>query len=312
MKKALVVGINNYASAPLRACINDATALANLLRTNENETPNFSVELRTDLARKIELSSLIWTLFSGKCDTALLYFSGHGFINQLGGYIVTPDARQYDEGISMEDILVLANQSEAENKIIILDCCYSGSIGSQPVSGGRIVQLTDGITIMTASKGNEPAIEAKRHGLFTELLLEALAGGAADIEGNITPGGIYAYIEQAFGPWRQRPLFKANISGFAPIRKVSPRVSLALFYKLIIYFDSPDHTFQLSPEFEYTHTEAKPEKVIVFRHLQQFQSIGLVSPIGEDHMYYAAINCKSCRLTALGRHYWRLVKENRI
>jgi len=38
----------------------------------------------------------------------------------------------------------------------------------------------------------------------------------------------------------------------------------------------------------------------------------LVVPVGEDHMYYAAINSKSCKLTILGEHYWKLVKKNRI
>ena len=48
------------------------------------------------------------------------------------------------------------------------------------------------------------------HGLFTSLLLEALKGGAADITGHITPGGIYAYIDKALGPWEQRPVFKTK------------------------------------------------------------------------------------------------------
>jgi len=35
-------------------------------------------------------------------------------------------------------------------------------------------------------------------------------------------------------------------------------------------------------------------------------------PVGEDHMYYAAMNSKSCKLTVLGAHYWSLVKNERI
>ena len=40
--------------------------------------------------------------------------------------------------------------------------------------------------------------------------------------------------------------------------------------------------------------------------------VNLVVPVGETHMYYAAMNSKSCKLTALGVHYWNLVKNNRI
>jgi hypothetical protein len=57
---------------------------------------------------------------------------------------------------------------------------------------------------------------------------------------------------------------------------------------------------------------ADPNNVSVFKDLQKLESIGLVVPVGEEHMYFAAMNSKSCRLTALGYHYWRLVKEKRI
>jgi len=42
------------------------------------------------------------------------------------------------------------------------------------------------------------------------------------------------------------------------------------------------------------------------------EGVGLVVPVSEEHMYYAAINSKSCRLTALGGHYWRLVNQKKI
>ena len=29
-------------------------------------------------------------------------------------------------------------------------------------------------------------------------------------------------------------------------------------------------------------------------------------------MYFAAMNNKGCKLTPLGKHYWRLVKNNNI
>jgi hypothetical protein len=38
------------------------------------------------------------------------------------GYLVTQDVRRYDEGVSMDCVLGIANKSNAKNKIIILDC----------------------------------------------------------------------------------------------------------------------------------------------------------------------------------------------
>jgi hypothetical protein len=42
MKKALIVGIDNYQSSPLKGCVNDANAIAKTLETNGDDSPNFS------------------------------------------------------------------------------------------------------------------------------------------------------------------------------------------------------------------------------------------------------------------------------
>jgi hypothetical protein len=40
--------------------------------------------------------------------------------------------------------------------------------------------------------------------------------------------------------------------------------------------------------------------------------VGLVVPVNAEHMYFAAMDSKACKLTALGHHYWRLVQDKRI
>jgi len=47
MKKALIVGIDNYSGASLTGCVNDANAMANVLETNGDGSPNFSIKLIT-------------------------------------------------------------------------------------------------------------------------------------------------------------------------------------------------------------------------------------------------------------------------
>ena len=57
-------------------------------------------------------------------------------------------------------------------------------------------------------------------GIFTNLVLAALEGGAADLRGHVTPGSIYAYVDQALGAWDQRPIFKTNVTQFhVPTRR---------------------------------------------------------------------------------------------
>jgi hypothetical protein len=322
MKRALVVGINNYPDAPLRGCVNDAIEIGQLLQTNDNGNANFHVLLKTNIARRSTLLQLIAELFSGEVDTALLYFSGHGTFNELGGYLVTPDYRQYDEGISMNDILTLANQSKIKNKIIILDCCHSGAITSPRLAHNTVGHISEGITLLTASRQEEVAVEVKGKGVFTNLLIEALKGGAADLSGNITPGGVYAYIDQALGPWDQRPVFKTNVSRFVHLRTTSAKISMAVLRKIAVLFPDSTDTFPLDPSYEFTNdlsvealrTEpyANYANVAVFKQLQQMQSAGLVEPVGESHMYWAAMKGKSCRLTPLGEHYRRLVRDKMI
>jgi len=322
MKKALVVGINKYPDAPLRGCVNDAQAFSSLIERNEDYSLNFDVMLQTDLQRKNALMELIVQLFSGQSETALLYFSGHGYMNELGGYLVTPDHRRYDEGIAMNDIITLANSSPATNKIIILDCCHSGAIAAPVLAPGSPGHINEGITILTASRKEEVAMETRGRGIFTNLLLQALEGGAADISGTITPAGIYTYIDQALGPWEQRPVFKTNVSRFTPIRRVQPRIPAGIMKDITSLFPASDTEHQLDPSYESTNDPRVGHRYVapfsndahtaVFSTLQKMQAAGLVEPVGEKHMYDAAMNSKTCRLTALGAHYWRLVNEKKI
>jgi hypothetical protein len=322
MKKALIVGINKYPKAPLNGCVNDAEAIAGILRINGDGSPNFGVKLKTDVLTKADLKSLIIDVFKGDNDTALFYFSGHGFINDIGGYIVTPDYTRNDEGVSMDEILTIANESEARNRVIILDCCYSGAFGSPKTTGGKTAHIAKGVSILTASRDSETSVEIHGHGIFTNLLLDALLGGAADLNGRITPGSVYAYIDQALGVWYQRPVFKTNTTEFITLKTVVPQVSVEIIRELTEYFTDPTEHYALDSSYEETNTlqteykgtepYAKPENVAIFKSLQKLQGIGLVVPVDEQFMYFAAMNSKACKLTRLGCHYWRLVKDHRI
>lgn len=315
MKKALIIGINNYPSSPLSGCVNDANSIATILESNGDGSPNFGVRLITSPSDIVDRSSLreaIEQLFSGESDMTLLYFSGHGFIKSTGGYLVTTDAKRYDEGVSMDEILALANQSKAKNKVIILDCCHSGALGHASVTGNNIAQLSEGLSVLTASRDSESALEINGSGVFTSLVVDALKGGAADLRGNITPGSLYAYVDEALGAWDQRPIFKTNVSSFASLRTSPPKVPLATMRKIITYFSSPEAEHPLDPSYEDTDSRAKENNVKIFKDLQKFQSVGLVVPVDEEFMYFAAMNSKSCKLTALGYQYWRLVHEKKL
>ncbi len=322
MKKALIVGINDYKQCPLRGCCNDANEIGALLSTNGDGSPDFSAKIVTDVSTKADLRRLIEECFSGDANVALFYYSGHGHIDSVGGYLVTPDFSEYDYGVSLQDILSIANASKCKDKIIILDSCFSGFMGSLNTHGQSTAVINEGVTILTASRASETSVEINGHGLFTSLLIEALSGGAADITGHVTPGGIYAYIDKALGPWEQRPVFKTNVTRFTSLRNVTPQVDISILRKICTYFANENAELSIDPSFEPTNSPdvthevvrpyANPTNTKIFADLQKLEGVGLVIPIGEQHMYFAAMKSKACALTSIGKQYWRLVHDKLI
>ncbi len=203
------------------------------------------------------------------------------------------------------------------NKIIVLDSCYSGHAGSMKALGQRAL-LSEGMTILTASSQGQYANEINGSGVFTTLFVDALEGGAADLLGQITPGSVYAHIDQSLGLWEQRPTFKTNVQNFTSLRRVTPPISLSDLREIAALFPDPNFQFLLNPSFEpqpasvvhgYSPDPLNTEK---FALLQKLNRLNLVRPEGEEHMYFAAMNSKSCSLTSLGKHYWQLIKKQRI
>lgn len=325
MRKALVVGIDYYASVShLHGCVNDAHSVKSVLERHADGSINFDVKLLSgtgpsDPVSRAQLKDAVKELFSGDSETALFYFAGHGFIEVTGGYLITSECTSGDDGLSLSDVLILANASAAKNKVIILDSCHSGVAGTSANNKTHTVELVEGITILTASTADQYASEQNGQGVFTSLLVDALSGAAANLIGEITPGSVYAHIDQSLGPWEQRPVFKTNVKSFVSLRRVQPPIDLDSLRRICEFFPNPGHEFPLDPSYE---PELKgrdegmplpdPENTRTFAILQKFNRLNLLVPVNAMHMWNAAMESKACRLTALGEHYRRLVEKNRI
>ncbi|WP_249678135.1 caspase family protein [Pseudomonas abieticivorans] len=317
MRKALFIGINNYKNiTPLTGCNNDAIAMGSVLGRHASGSPNFKSRILTtaenDLSRNV-LDGYIKELFSGDCDTALLYFAGHGhFDNDADeGLILPQDASNASDGIRISDILNLAlKATDIKNKIIILDCCQAGAAGENRGLKGGVSAIGEGITILTACRKAQLAQERAGHGVFTSLLLQALHGGAANVLGAITPGSLYAFVDNALDTWEQRPVFKTNVARFISLRDVTPLVPVETLRKLPEWFPEAESVFELDPSFEPTQTKVfYPPNGEVFAQLQNCNRHSLVEPVNAEHMYFAAIHHTGCRLTALGAYYRDLASK---
>lgn len=323
-RRALVVGVNHYDNygpeMQLKGAIPDAKRVATLLSRHHNDDPNYDCITLTSApdapVTRERLRGALDQLFRGTNDEVLFYFSGHGTVTNTGGYIVTQDAKDRDIGISMDELLTLANQAAEQETIIILDSCMSGAMGNpRSIQGDGPYQkslLGSNVSILAASRENEASIESGEHGLFTTLLIDALDGLAANILGNITLPTIYAHIEGALGPWDQRPIYKTYMTKVSVIRKAQPPIDLVELRRLVELFPEPDALYQLSPDYEYEKV-AETEKQSIGRLFKRYRDIGLVCAAQEgDDFYWAAMEARSLKLTQLGRYFWRLIKDRRI
>lgn len=316
MRRALIVGIDDYPTSPLAGCVNDATRMSALLARNADNSPNFDVQLLTSDTTSITapvLREAIERLFGhDEADIALLYFSGHGTENDLDGFLVTTDAKAYSEGVPLTYVLAAANQSRAREVIVILDSCMSGAFGQVPATGSTQSNIREGVAVLTASRAGQVSVEVGGRGLFTELVCGALDGGAADVLGDVTVASIYAYVEQALGPWEQRPMFKAHLAKLVPVRRAKPAVEPEILRDLPTWFPTADFEFPLDPSYEDTVEPRNEDHEQIFKKLQKCRDAKLVEAADEEFMYFAAMNSTGCRLTPLGRHYWRMAEANRI
>lgn len=329
MRKALIIGIDKYPNSPLSGCENDAVSVSNILEKNGDGSPNFDIRLISSDSQDVTsevIQTALQELFSGDAETALFYFAGHGIIDPITntGYIVSPDGKRGSWGISLAELLGMANEASPRIKstVIILDSCNSGYAGEVAGLGrSQISVIGNGVTILTACHREQTAAENNGQGLFTSILLDGLSGSSADILGRITPASVYSHIDQTLGSWEQRPIYKANVQTFVTLRQVAPKIAPDILRRLPVYFKSPTDQFSLDPSFEpdrnnipenLRHLPVNPDNTRIFDELQKCNRHGLVIPVDVPHMYNAAIESKSCKLTALGAHFRKLAELGRI
>lgn len=330
MRKALVVGINHYDNKDyqdLNGCHYDAERMYDVLsyheKVNDDKERNFQVNLlkahsdKNDkkITRRL-LQQKISELFNDDhSEVALFFFSGHGYENSLGGYLVTQDAYAFEEGVSVNDVLIYANNSKVKDIIIILDCCYAGQMGSFPILESGTAILRKGITILTSSGPNQFSYEVGRQGgRFTTILINALEGGSTDILGNVKASHLYEHADDLLGPWDQRPSLKANVAKEVIIRKTQPKVPQHILANIPNLFTKPGTRCRLDKRHLLRKDEEghDPEKALEMEHLEILFKRGLIEPQEAKTLTEAAQKETGCMLSGVGKFYWQMVFNGRI
>ncbi|MEU4739261.1 caspase family protein [Actinosynnema sp. NPDC023658] len=130
-------------------------------------------------------------------DLVLLYFSCHG--------LTTPARRLYfaaantvqdrpaGTAIPRSFLNEQLEDCRASGRVLLLDCCFSGAFveGFKAAGTSVLDDVGSGYVVMTASNAYEYAFEqdslsldAPVASLFTDVLIEGLAGGGADLDGD--------------------------------------------------------------------------------------------------------------------------------
>jgi hypothetical protein len=313
MKRAVLVGNDHYDHfSPLHGCANDARALLPLLARHADGSPNFECQLGTDLTRD-ELVRAVDRLLAPGADSGVLFFAGHGGQTADDVVLCARDGTSASPGVAFADVLGRIARSQLREIVVLLDCCFAGGAGGVPALASNAATLHPGLSILAASRDDQTSAETpQKRGLFSTYLEGALDGGAADMLGKVHLGGLYAYVSESFGAFEQRPTFKANIQRPIDLRICQPGIELPALRQILNLFQSPYDEYPLDPSYEPDADPHDPENERIFGLLQKARAGKLVEPVGEDHLYFAAMKSKSCRLTPLGRHYHHVHTAGRL
>jgi hypothetical protein len=135
-------------------------------------------------------------------DVLLLYFSGHGKLDQNGRlHLCMQDTESTDllsTAVSSARINEFADACRARNVIIVLDCCHAGAFRSGGLSDAV---AGPGRYVLTSCRGTQLANDATVENgtsYFTQHLVDGLLGAAADQDrdGWVTFSDLYAYVNR--------------------------------------------------------------------------------------------------------------------
>ncbi|EGJ35137.1 MULTISPECIES: caspase family protein [Moorena] len=269
-RDALVVGINSYKEFErLESPAKDAEAIASLLE----EYGDFRVRRLPEakkggairVSRKFPVSvkdfeEAVLKLFLPEAnyipDTALLYFSGHGWLKPLGslqeGFLATSDFNPNlsNYGLSLRTLRWILQESRVRQQIVWLDCCHSGALFNfqenlKEADPGNLGEGRDR-SFIAASRGDEPAYAqlGSEHSLLTDALLKGLDPNRQP-DGCVTNDTLVSFIDQALKGAPQRPIFGNSgsqiiLTGRNPVEFEHQVTEGVCPYKGLSYFDFND------------------------------------------------------------------------
>lgn len=179
----------------------------------------------------------------GSEDTFIFYFSGHGRDKNI----------IFSNGqVELQSIIDFIDKLPAKNKLVILDCCYSGNFKT---AGARIMHFEDsmdefaghGIAILASSAADEVSRLGPNgnHSMFTGALSSAIALNKKVRKGQTSLVDIYDEMMRLVKAWNQQnpgkeqqPIFRASMGGtiFFQVEEYHPYEQQEICFETARYF----------------------------------------------------------------------------
>jgi len=232
---ALLVATYDYQDGKLSKLVapsRDADDLANVL--NDPQIAGFDV---TTLINKplYVVGEAIGEFYRDqrRDDLSVLYFTGHGLKDDYGRLYLAMANTRLDNlqftGLSGNQISDAMRECRARQKVLILDCCYSGAFpADNPAKGDTTVNTLErfaarGRAVLTASDATQYSFEGAAvsgegsQSVFTRFLVEGLVTGQADLDndGDIALDELYGYAYERVIEHQpqQRPMKQEDVEG---------------------------------------------------------------------------------------------------
>ena len=196
---ALIIANENYQEvANVDMAINDGEIFS-LYCNKVLGLPETNIHLVKDgtlnnIKRKINLFQQIAETFNGEASF-IIYYAGHGFPDEKSrkAFLLPIDGYVFDTTtcLSLEDLYDTLGKIPAQQIIILMDACFSGSTrGNDMLASARgiAIKAEKGVpvgntVVISSSQGDETSYpySEKNHGLFTYYLLKILKESKGDI-----------------------------------------------------------------------------------------------------------------------------------
>ncbi len=230
--KGLFCGVSEYKNfSPLPFCKNDVLALKKAF-IDVLDVDNDKIKIIAE-SGKIYYKEYIqklkeFTKKSGKDDLAVIYFTGHGGIDNEGNnFLCVTDTINRKACIYFEQLINLISKAQAKSKLIILDCCHADNSYGTNIQNFNVEKAVDelyqaGISVFCACRSRQYSYpyDGRKISAFTKFICDALRYKGIYREDGLYFNDIKLLVEVYAKVWNsknvdkiQNPVFRSNMVG---------------------------------------------------------------------------------------------------